>query len=586
MSLRPAQLLWVIASAIIIAAPGCGGDETSGGGGTGASTSGTGGTGGTGGSASGTGGSGGSTSGCDLDSATPPWPDWVPPWPGEGLNATGNTTFWAFDSGASIADLAVSNGATSAVVMWTTPGEADSTIGWGTEVDSCPTGYHRTGGRKEHRLAVGPLQPDTEYFVTVRSSDGTETDQDTINFSTSVEAPATELSDCATIDTPGDYRLVADVTADCTCMTVQADGVSLDLGWHTITYADVGTGEQCHGVAIDGSNAEVFNGIVEQSSNGGGALYSHAVRIYGGDHIAVDQLWLRVVGSDAFGLRSMVSDDVLVNHVLVVSEVQDVTDRHYPGNRGIALDLPDEGPGEVMDCILFGVPHWGIYMTGGDRLDTAPTSGQTRRIGNNHVFADMHATNGYGLGVHANHVEVDHNEVRPLTNGRALHYTRSNGHIHHNLIEAVELIAGEVSQGYAYYSDLADSASPHDASVCSWVVAHGIRVESGNFGVVHHNEVYTFSLADVSFGATSLNISTGSGAQGGIEVHHNQFTVHEATGSIACGGGLPIVAGWIRGEAPVLPADLHENRFVSNGDTLVIESPALATSTNDEEIQQ
>jgi len=432
--------------------------------------------------------------GCDLDSAIPPWPGWVPPWPGEGLNATQNTTFWAFDSGAAITDLSVTNDATSAVVMWATPGEADSTIGWGTDVDTCPTGYHRTGGRREHRLAIGPLQPDTEYFVTVRSSDDSEEDKDTISFSTSAEAPATELSVCTTIDTPGDYRLVADVTADCTCMTIEADGVNLDLGWHTIIYADTETGAQCHGVVVEGNDAQVFNGIVEQSNNGGGDLYSHAVRIYGADHISIDQLWLHVVGSDAFGLRSMYSNDVLVNHVLVVSEVQDVTDRHYPGNRGIALDLPDEGPGEVMDCILFGVPHWGIFMTGGDRLSTAPTTGQTRRIGNNHVFADMHATNGYGLGVHANHVEVDHNEVRPLHNGRALHYTRSNGHIHHNIIEAVELIAGDVSQGYAYYSDLGDSASPHDASVCSWVVAHGIRVESGNFGVVDHNEVYTFCL--------------------------------------------------------------------------------------------
>ena len=524
--------------------------------------------------------------GCDLDSATTPWPGWVPPWPGEGLNATQNTTFRAFDSGAAITDLSVTNDATSAVVMWATPGEADSTIGWGTDVDTCPTGYHRTGGRREHRLAIGPLQPNTEYFVTIRSSDGSEEDQDTISFSTPAEAPATELSVCTAIDTPGNYRLVADVIADCTCMTIEADGVNLDLGWHTITYADTETGAQCHGVVVEGNDAQVFNGIVEQSNNGGGDLYSHAVRIYGADHISIDQLWLHVVGSDAFGLRSMYSNDVLVNHVLVVSEVQDVTDRHYPGNRGIALDLPDEGPGEVMDCILFGVPHWGIFMTGGDRLNTAPTTGQTRRIGNNHVFADMHATNGYGLGVHANHIEVDHNEVRPLHNGRALHYTRSNGHIHHNIIEAVELIAGDVSQGYAYYSDLGDSASPHDASVCSWVVAHGIRVESGNFGVVDHNEVYTFSLADVSFGATSLNISTGSDAQGGIEVHHNQFTAHEAGGSISCGGGLPMVAGWVRGEPPVLPADLHDNRFVSNGDTLVIESSDLATSTDDEEIQQ
>jgi len=587
MHLRPATLIGIVLSiGLALAMASCGSDETDGGG-TGGTTSssGTGGTGGS--SSSGTGGSGASSSsGCDLTTVSPPWPDWVPEWPGEGLNATGHTTFWAFESGATISDLAVSNDATSAVVIWTTPGEADSTIGWGTEPDTCPTGYHRTGGRREHRLFMGPLEPETEYFVTVRSADATDADQETISFTTAAVSNATELSDCTTIDQPGDYRLVADVTGDCDCMDIQADGVSLDLGWHTVTYAATETSAQCAGVRVEGNDAAVFNGIVEQSDGGGGDLYSHAVRIYGADQVRIDRLWIHVVGADAFGLRSMYSDDVSVHHTLVVSEVRDVTDRHYPGNRGIALDLPEEGPGEVMDCMLFSVPHWGIFMTGGDRLSTAPTTGQTRRIGNNHVFADMHATNGYGLGVHANHVEVDHNEVRPLYNGRALHYTRSNGHIHHNIIEAIERIAGEESQGFAYYSDLGDSASPHDISVCTWVVAHGIRVESGNFGEIHHNEVYTYSLADVTFGATSLNISTPGGAEGGIEVHHNQFTAVEEAGSISCSGGLPMVAGWVRGEVPDTPADLHDNRFVSTGDTLVIESPALATSTNDDEVQR
>lgn len=434
-------------------------------------------------------------------------------------------------------------------------------------------------------MAIGPLQPSTQYYVTIRSRDDATEDVGTISFTTSAQPAATELTDCTTITASGSYRLAADVTGGCSCIVIDADDVELDLGWHTITYADTTTGEQCHGVEVLGSNARVSGGVVMQGT-AGGDLYSHAVAVRGADHVVIDHLWLYVHTADAFGLRSMYSDDVAVRNTLLVSEVRDVTDRHYPGNRGIGLDLPDEGAGEVVDCILFGVPHWGIMLTGGDRLDTAPTTGQTRRITNNHVFADMHATNGYGLGVHANHVEVDHNEIRPLYNGRALHYTRSNGHIHHNIIEAVERIAGDTADGFAYYSDLGDSASPHDVGVCTWVVAHGIRVESGNFGEIHHNEVYTFSLPDVSFGATGLNISTGPGALGGIVVHHNQFVAHQADGSISCSGGLPMVAGWVRGDPPVTPAELHDNRFVSSDETLVIEDPALATSTGDELVQQ
>jgi hypothetical protein len=523
---------------------------------------------------------------CDLDTVPTPWPTWVPTWPGSGRNAGGRMDFWFLTDGPTIQNLAVEDvRASRAVVVWSTPGEADSAVGWGTAPDTgCSVGYRRTGGRLDHRMAIGPLQPETEYHVTVRSRDDTTQDVGTITFTTAAQPAATELTECTTITAPGRYRLATDVTGACSCIVVDADDVELDLGWHTITYADTTTGEQCHGIEVLGSNARVSGGVVVQGT-AGGDLYSHGVAVRGADHVVIDHLWLYVHLADAFGLRSMWSDDVAVRNTLVVSEVQDVTDRHYPGNRGIALDLPDEGPGEVVDCILFGVPHWGIMVTGGDRLDAAPTIGQTRRITNNHVFADMHATNGYALGVHANHVEVDHNEIRPLHNGRAIHYTRSGGLIHHNIVEAVELIAGDPAGGFAYYSDLADPASPHDIGVCTWVVAHGIRVESGNFGEIHHNEVYTYSLPDVSFGATSLNISTATGALGGIVVHHNQFVAHRADGSITCSGGLPMVAGWVRGEPPVTPADLHDNRFVSDGDTLVIEDPALATSTDDELVQ-
>jgi hypothetical protein len=490
------------------------------------------------------------------------------------------------DDGPAISGLAVERlEATRAIVGWTTTGDTDSTIGWGTTEGTCPWGYHRTGGRRDHRLAVGPLEPDTTYYVTVRSSDDTDADQQTLTFTTPALPTATELTACGVIDTPGTYRLAADVQADCTCFEVTASDVVLDLGWHTVTYATSATGEQCHGLELRGDNVEVSGGIVEQGT-AGGDLYSHAVAVRGNVGTLVEQLWLRVHTADAFGLRSMYADDVTVRHVLLVSEVTEVTDRHYPGNRGIGLDLPDTGPGEVSDCVLFGVPHWGINLTGGDRLDTRPTGGPTRFVLNNHVFADMHATNGYGLGIHANLVEVAWNEVRPLYNGRALHYTRSGGVIHHNIIEALERIEGDPAQGFSYYSDTSDPASPHDASVCSWVVAHSIRVEGGNFGEIHHNETYAYSLADVSFGATGLNINTDTGAQGGNEVHSNQFVTTEAPSSISCSGGLPMRAGWVWGDPPVTAADLHDNRFVSTGDTLDIEDPSLATSTNDQLVQQ
>ena len=521
--------------------------------------------------------------GCNIDAASPPWPAWVPAWPGTGRNATGHTAMMFLDAGATISDLRAEEvGATSAVAVWTTPGEADSAAAWGTSPDLCPTGYHRTGGRRDHRMVIGPLLPETRYWVTVRSSDDASQDTAVLDFTTTALPAATELDACGPIAAGGDYRLGADVTADCTCFDITAASVRLDLGWHTVTYAASSTSEQCHGVRAAGDGVRVSRGIIVQGE-AGGDLYSHAVAGRGADGLEFDQLWLLVRSSDAFGLRTMYASSVSVHDLVIVSQVRDVTDRHYPGNRGIGLDLaPEDAVGEVHDCVLFGAPHWGIVMTADERLESRPAGGQTRRVWNNHIFADMHATNGYAIGMSANHMEVDHNEIRPLSNGRAIHVTGSNAYVHHNIVEAVELIAGDPAEGYAYYSDLADPASPHDIGVCSWVVAHGIRVEGGNFSEIAWNEVYVFSLPEVSFGSTGLNISTDAGAQGGNEVHHNQFTALRADGSITCSGGpVHTVAGWAWGEPPAEPADLHDNVFASNGDILDIEDPALATSTGD-----
>jgi len=521
---------------------------------------------------------------CDIDDGVPPWPAWVPAWPGSGRNASGNTTFAVLDDGPAISDLDVTAGARSAVLRWNTAGEADSTVAWGLTAEDCSTGYHRTGGRTEHWMLLAPLQPETEYHAKLRSRDDDSHDATSISFTTAADPePVTLLDACGAITAPGEYRLTQDVEADCTCFEISSDDASLDLGWHTVRYAQTSTAEQCHGVSITGDRTQLFGGILEQGS-AGGDLYSHAIRLYGVEFTTIDAIWLRVHTADAFGLRAMYSDEVHVRGLIVVSEVEQVTDRHYPGNRGISLDLsPEDAVGSVEDCILFGVPHWGIHMTADDRLDEDPGTPQTRFIRNNHVFADMHATNGYALGLHANYIEADHNEIRPLYNGRAMHVTRSNAHVHHNIIEALERVHGDEAQGFSNYTDIADEHSPHDPSVCSWVVAHGIRVEGGNFGEIHHNEVYTYSLPDVAFGATAFNLNCEGSGGAGNQVHHNQFTAEEAPGSMTCGGGLPMIAGWVRGETPTVINDLHDNVFRSTGDTLVIEDPSLATSTNDQE---
>ncbi len=523
---------------------------------------------------------------CDMDAAVPPWPSFVPAWPGSGRNAGGHVTFQVLDDGPAIADLRVEQlTSTGAVVAWETAGDVDSAVAWDTVPDGCATGYRRTGARREHRMLVAPLEPETTYHVVVRSRDDADADWGRIDLTTPAPEEATELDSCATIGEPGRYRLTADVSAGCTCFDIQADDVELDLGWHTVTYAETDTATQCDGISANGDGGHVHSGIVIQGS-AGGDLYSHAVRGYGAEGLTFERLWLYVHTADACGLRTMYSSDVVVRDLVVVSDVSVVTNRHYPGNRGIALDLsPEDAVGSVIDCVLFNVPHWGIYMTADERLDQRPEGQpQTRLMANNHVFASMRATNGYGLGLHANHIEAHHNEIRPLYNGRAVHVTRSNAHVHHNVIEAVERIHGDPDEGYADYTDIEDEASPHDASVCSWVVAHGIRVEGGNFGEIDHNEVYSYSLPDVAFGPTAFNLSCGGAGGSGNDVHDNQFVADRAEGTIGCSGGdVPTLAGWVWGDPPDEPSAIHDNTLRSNGDTLVIEDPSLASAQDNVE---
>jgi hypothetical protein len=90
-------------------------------------------------------------------------------------------------------------------------------------------------------------------------------------------APAGEV---IRIDRPGvldrtgaTYLLTRDVTARRTAFMIKGDGITLDLGGHTVTYGtDVGV-DYCHGVFLrPGGGEESFKGVPREGFGGGNSF--------------------------------------------------------------------------------------------------------------------------------------------------------------------------------------------------------------------------------------------------------------------------------------------------------------------------
>ncbi len=69
------------------------------------------------------------------------------------------------------------------------------------------------------------------------------------------------ISSCSTISNSGSYILTDNLTSTCTCITVSADNVNIELDGHTITMTDTTT--SCYGItAQDHTNITVQNGTI------------------------------------------------------------------------------------------------------------------------------------------------------------------------------------------------------------------------------------------------------------------------------------------------------------------------------------
>ena len=276
------------------------------------------------------------------------------------------------------------------------------------------------------------------------------------------------------LDRPGTtYVLTEDVTAEQTAFMVTADGVTLDLGGHTVTYGTAKGVDRCSGVFLrppggesafagvpregfgGGSRFALRNGWIEQGPGGGKSCFAVYVRGCRGLEIARIASEVHSRDSDSFHLRGC--SDVNVHHNHFVSKVRRVTNRHWPGT-GVITVLALAGPLDVHHNVIDGGGQWGIRVSG--------SGGHLARVHHNVIRHRSYVTNGYAVGAHARNMEIFANVIKPVA-GRGVHLTGSAIDFHNNIVDVRERPNPEYPR----------------------TRAHGVKLEGCTRTLVHHNSI-------------------------------------------------------------------------------------------------
>ncbi|MHC4716877.1 MAG: right-handed parallel beta-helix repeat-containing protein [Planctomycetota bacterium] len=309
------------------------------------------------------------------------------------------------------------------------------------------------------------------------------------------------------LDRPGaTYVLTKDVTAARTAFMIRADGITLDLGGHTVTYGtEIGV-DRCSGVFLrPRGREEGFVGVPKEGFGGandftlkngrivqgaqpvappGAITYRygrlvkeagdhprpgrscHAVYVRGCRGLEIANVTTEVNSRDTDNLYVRECSDVRIHHNHCISRVREITNRHYPGTGVITVAVG--GPAEIHDNIIDGGGQWGI------RTEGSGLTGPLVKVHHNVIRHRSYTTNGYALGCHAPNMRVYANVIRSI--GRGVHLTARNIDFHNNIVEPRERPNPEYPR----------------------TRTHGIKLEGCTHSSVHHN--FCRVVAEKGFG--------------------------------------------------------------------------------------
>ena len=176
-----------------------------------------------------------------------------------------------------------------------------------------------------------------------------------------------EISECTTIDEPGEYEVVADITNESTerCIEISADNVTLEGNGHTIDGVNVeGTGVEAYGDNVTIRNVSVTGFAAGVLMYGPGVdpgtrtltesrIFGNddGVQVGGPDYVINNT----IEDNEGYGVTSVRADTVVVRNNVVVDN----------GDVGVNLELSS---GTLVDNRIAGNAGGGVHANLGHRV--------------------------------------------------------------------------------------------------------------------------------------------------------------------------------------------------------------------------
>jgi len=297
------------------------------------------------------------------------------------------------------------------------------------------------------------------------------------------------------LDKPGTtYALTRDVAAARTAFMIRGDGITLDLGGHTVTYGTERGIDRCSGVFLRPPGGEAaFKGVPKEGFGGGNRFTLRNGRIVQGPQPLAKKLTMRsgrIVkaegpapgrscfavyvrgcrGLEIAGITTEVNSrdsdnlyirncsNVHIHHNHYISRVREITDRHWPGT-GVITVANVLGPMDIHHNVIDGGGQWGIRVSG-ERGQT----GHLVEVHHNTIRHRSYTTNGYAIGASAPNMRIYANVVKPVA-GRGVHLTSCNLDFYSNIVDVWEAPNPEYPR----------------------TRGHGVKLEGARYTRVHHN---------------------------------------------------------------------------------------------------
>jgi hypothetical protein len=375
-----------------------------------------------------------------------------------------------------------------------------------------------------------------------------------------------QLTDCGLLDQPNtEYVLQNDVSVDGTCFVIKGGNIILNLNTHTLTFynpspLDYSFGIVCHPSysppgrpAIwmgGGDNLKIMNGKIVQASSDtkhaemSTGLMSHAIYARSCNNIELADLEITANSQyDATIIRLRGVNGGYVHDLKINNNVQNLTNRHWPGQRSLLIE-DGSGGYEIENVEINGGPHVGISLEG--VFDSCDVHDNTIRHNERYV-------NGYAIAASGSNLDIHHNTIIPVV-GRGVHITGDNILFHHNYIELKESQVIDHYDDYDYHNIFTN--------------VHGIKFEGGINSKVYSNTVIARQPGPEYAPPTPLNIDTPD-SNANNEIYGNNFT---AITYAATSGGTAGYGEFDTYAAGIVflscsgsnPGSIHDNNFYSN----------------------